>query len=159
MILPFQPFDRLSEVLATADVLLAILEPDAGAYSVPSKVLTSFAAGRPILGAIPPTNLAAQDDRARRRGHRSSTRGSAGFVETGRTLMADPDRRLAMGRAGRSYAETAFDIGAITDRFEMILRGVVPDSLGSSTKKKGDRGVGSRAAHLEGDSVQLGGGS
>ena len=53
MLLPYQPFGRLSEVLASADVLVALLESDAGAYSVPSKVLTYLAAGRPILGAIP----------------------------------------------------------------------------------------------------------
>ncbi len=159
IVLPFQPFDRLSEVLATADILLAILEPDAGAYSVPSKVLTSLAAGRPILGAIPPANLAARTIERVGAGIVVSPRDLPALVESGRALMADPDRRQAMGRAARSYAESAFEIRAIADRFEAIVRGVVPDSLGSSTKKKGDRGVGSRAAHLEGDSVQLGGGS
>src|SRR4029453_8580026 len=37
-LLPFQPFDRMPEVLGAADVLLTILEPEAGIYSVPSKV-------------------------------------------------------------------------------------------------------------------------
>ena len=40
-------------MLASADVLVALLETDAGAFSVPSKVLTSLSAGRPILAAIP----------------------------------------------------------------------------------------------------------
>lgn len=38
MILPLQPADELSAVLASADVLVAILERDAHAFSVPSKV-------------------------------------------------------------------------------------------------------------------------
>ena len=33
----FQPYSRLSEVLAAADVLVAVIEPDASRFSVPSK--------------------------------------------------------------------------------------------------------------------------
>ena len=93
MLLPYQPFGRLSEVLASADVLVALLESDAGAYSVPSKVLTYLAAGRPILGAIPAENLAARTIRrpaldrswsrvtakasSRRRAHSSTSHPSA----------------------------------------------------------------------------------
>lgn len=53
------PFDGLPKALSAADVLLVILEPEAGIYSVPSKVLTYMCIGRPILGAIPKVNLAA----------------------------------------------------------------------------------------------------
>ena len=59
-LLPYQPYERLPEVLASADVLVAVLEPDAGAFSVPSKVLTYLCAGRPLLGALPADNLAAR---------------------------------------------------------------------------------------------------
>ncbi len=47
--LGFQPFEMLPVVLGSADVLVAILEPDAGVFSVPSKVLSYFCAGRPVL--------------------------------------------------------------------------------------------------------------
>lgn len=50
--LPFQPFESLPEVLASADVLLVLLEPDAGEFSVPSKVLTYLCASRPIAGLM-----------------------------------------------------------------------------------------------------------
>jgi hypothetical protein len=36
--LPCQPYEQLPDLLASADVLIAILEPDAGVFSVPSKV-------------------------------------------------------------------------------------------------------------------------
>ena len=51
--LGFQPFEVLPDVLGSADVLVAILEPDAGVFSVPSKVLSYFCAGRPVLLAVP----------------------------------------------------------------------------------------------------------
>lgn len=56
--LPFQPYDRLPEVLATGDVLVVILEKSAGAFSVPSKTLSYLCAGRPVLGLMPEENLA-----------------------------------------------------------------------------------------------------
>ncbi len=51
-LLPYQPYDRLPEVLASADVLIAVLEPDAGVFSVPSKVLTYHCAARPLLVSV-----------------------------------------------------------------------------------------------------------
>ena len=40
IILDFQPFESVPEVMGTADILIAILDKDAGVFSVPSKVLT-----------------------------------------------------------------------------------------------------------------------
>jgi glycosyltransferase involved in cell wall biosynthesis len=136
VILPFQPFDRLSEVLASADVLLVILDPDAGTYSVPSKVLTSLAAGRPILAAIPQSNLAARTIERVGAGTVVRPGDLAGFAEAGRSLIANSNRREALGRAARAYAETAFDLASITDRFEAILRGLDP-----SPQRFGDTGI------------------
>ncbi|MDT4917969.1 MAG: hypothetical protein QOH89_2669, partial [Pseudonocardiales bacterium] len=39
-LLGYQPADRFAEVLASADAVVALLEPDAAAFSVPSKVLS-----------------------------------------------------------------------------------------------------------------------
>src|SRR4029077_3462288 len=58
VVLPFQPYDALSDLVATGDVLVVVLETDAGIYSVPSKLLTYLCAGRAILGAMPLDNLA-----------------------------------------------------------------------------------------------------
>jgi glycosyltransferase involved in cell wall biosynthesis len=44
-VLGFQPFNVYPNVLGSADVLISILEPDAGAFSVPSKVLSYLCAG------------------------------------------------------------------------------------------------------------------
>jgi glycosyltransferase involved in cell wall biosynthesis len=120
-LLPFQPFDRLSEVLATADVLVAILESDAGAFSVPSKVLTALAAGRAILGAIPRSNLAARTIERAGAGTVVDPGDRTGFIEAGRAMLSDPTARQTAGRAARAYADSAFDIDTIADRFEAIV--------------------------------------
>ena len=58
-LLPFQPYERLPEVLGSGDVLVVLLDASAGAFSVPSKTLSYLCAGRPVLGLMPAENLAA----------------------------------------------------------------------------------------------------
>ena len=121
LILPFQPFERLAEVIATGDVLLAILEPDAGVFSVPSKVLTYLTAGRAIVAAIPAENLAARTIRDAGAGVVVDPTDSAGFASATRQLLADAAGRVAAGGRASAYATATFDIERITSRFEEIL--------------------------------------
>jgi colanic acid biosynthesis glycosyl transferase WcaI len=143
-ILPFQRFERLAEVLAAADVLVAILEPDAGAYSVPSKVLTSLAAGRAILAAIPRSNLAARTIARAGAGLVVDPGDRTGFVDAGRAMLADSTFTKTAAHAARAYAEGNFDISAITDRFEKILMNAIANrqSIRATT---GSRKLGRRS--------------
>lgn len=121
-LLPFQPFGRMPEVLAAADVLVAILEPDAGVFSVPSKVLTYLCAQRPLLLAVPPENLAARIVSGSGAGFVSPPDDVDAFVSNATTLANDAGLRGKMGAAARSYAEKTFDIDRITGEFERILK-------------------------------------
>ena len=120
-LLPYQPYERLPEVLASADVLVAVLEPEAGSFSVPSKVLTYLCAGRPLLAALPEDNLAARVIERSGGGIVVPPRDVQAFVTAAEELLADPGRRTELGRSARAYAERAFDLAAITDRFEQVL--------------------------------------
>ncbi len=117
----FQPYARLPEVLASADVLLAILEPFAGVLSVPSKVLTSLCTARPLLAAMPPENLAARTLREAGAGLVTAPDDMAGFLAGAERLYADADLRARCAAAGRAYAERGFDIAAIGRRFLAVL--------------------------------------
>ncbi len=117
ILLPFQAFADLPNMLGAADVVLALLEPDAGVFSVPSKVLTYFAAGRPIVGAMPKDNLAARLIEREQAGVVVSPGQRDALVEACRKLLDDPALRQRMGVNGRHYAESHFAIGPIADRF------------------------------------------
>jgi colanic acid biosynthesis glycosyl transferase WcaI len=120
--LPFQPYDQLPLVLASADILVAILEPDAGIFSVPSKVLTYLCAGKPLLLAVPPENLSARIVSEANAGIVVHPDNIAGFIEGAHRLLADGDLRARMGANARKYAEEHFNIEQITDRWEAILQ-------------------------------------
>jgi glycosyltransferase involved in cell wall biosynthesis len=131
-LMPLQPAYQLAQVLGTADVLVALLEEDAGEFSVPSKVLTYLAAGRPILAAIPRTNLAAHTIADARAGIVVEPDNTAGLVAAARDLMQDSDARSRLGKNAREYAMRTFAISSIADQFESILTGAALHTASAS---------------------------
>lgn len=120
-LLPFEPYALLPDVLASGDILLTLLEADAGAFSVPSKVLSYLCAGRALLAAVPSDNLAAEVVRRSGGGLLAEPGDEAGLVAGATSLLADGGLRAEFGRQARRYAEDNFDIATIADRFEPIL--------------------------------------
>jgi colanic acid biosynthesis glycosyl transferase WcaI len=120
-LLPYQPHDRLPEVLASAEVLLAVLDPEAGAFSVPSKILTYLCAARPLLVSLPAENLAARIVKRSNAGFVVEPGDSSGFLAAAEKLGQDEELRAELARRARAYAETAFDIASLSGRFEQVL--------------------------------------
>lgn len=129
-ILPFQPYERLAEVLATGDILVVLLESSAGEFSVPSKTLSYLCAGRPVLGLMPAENLAAQlvqrVDGCVQPPLESSLTEAVNWVVD---VLHDTERRADLGHAARTLAESEFAMAGCVARFERILHsaaGVAP---------------------------------
>jgi glycosyltransferase involved in cell wall biosynthesis len=120
---PTQSFSDLPYVLGSATVLLAILEPEAGVFSVPSKVLTYLCAGRPLLCAMPRRNLAARIVVDSGAGMVVDPRDADAFTSAAMELLDDPFARERMGDAAVDYATSAFDAPAIAAQFERVLSG------------------------------------
>jgi colanic acid biosynthesis glycosyl transferase WcaI len=121
MLLPFQPFDRYAEVLASADILVAMIEPDAATYSVPSKVLSYLCSGRAIVLASDRRNLAAKILERAQGGIVVDPHDHSAMTNALTLLFADRPERERAGRSGRQYADKAFDIKNITDQFEHVM--------------------------------------
>lgn len=117
---PFQPAAVLPDMLGSADVLVAQLEPDAALFSIPSKVLSYLAAGRPVLVFAPADNPCAADVEAS--GGLVCPPTVAG-VDRAVAWLARLDREqaAAIGRRARAIAVERFEIDGITDRFEQVL--------------------------------------
>lgn len=120
-LLPFQPYARFSEVLSSATVVSAVLEPEAGVFSVPSKVLSYLAAGRAVLLAAPQENLASRTLLRIGAGEVVAPDSLEAFADAAVALLGDPDRCAVLGTRGRDHASRAFDIRRIADRFETLF--------------------------------------
>jgi colanic acid biosynthesis glycosyl transferase WcaI len=126
-LLGFQPSAEFSDVLASADAVIALLEPDAAQFCVPSKVLSHMCAGRPTIALMPESNPSAGDVRSTG-GYVGvpTTAGAQGAAEWLATTCTDPAALARIGSASRSFAETHFDVARIGAQFEAIFAETVP---------------------------------
>jgi colanic acid biosynthesis glycosyl transferase WcaI len=115
-LLPFQPYHRLPEVLASSDVLIALLDEDCGSFAIPSKALSYLCAGRPLLMAAPAGNLALEIVRRARAGEAVGT-SVPEFLSAADRLLDDIEALKKYSVQSRCYAERNFDIDRIRDRF------------------------------------------
>jgi glycosyltransferase involved in cell wall biosynthesis len=124
ILLDYQSNEWFPDVIASADVLVAILEPTAARYSVPSKVLSYLCSGHPVVAVIPDDNAAAAVIRESGGGIVIDPARSAEFTRVVLGLLSDRAARSQMGRDGRRYAEEAFNIEAVGDMFEGLLTAI-----------------------------------
>jgi len=121
IIMDFQPYKQLPEVLGAGDVLIGILESDAGVYSAPSKVLTYLCAKRPLLLAMPRENLSARLVSENKAGEVADPTDITGFLNAADKLYRNDSIRKEYAHNARMLAEERFNITEITDKFESIF--------------------------------------
>ena len=126
-LLPFQPYERVTEVMGSADVLIALLDAEAGAFAVPSKVLSYLCAQRPLLLAAPSENHSVTVVRQARAGLAVEPEREA-FLQAAESLLQNESLRLSCAVSARSWAEEHFNIATIADRFLDALR-VAPQPI------------------------------
>jgi glycosyltransferase involved in cell wall biosynthesis len=121
LLMDFQAYSDVAEMLGAADVLLGIIDDEAGSFAVPSKVLSYLCAGRPVLLAAPGSNLASRTVARAEAGLIANPGDADELIRAARRLAADPDLRRIFAENARRYAKSAFDIHTIGRRFEMVL--------------------------------------
>ena len=119
--LPFQPEAEVPNVLDAADIFLVSERTTVIDMSLPSKLTSYFAAGRPIVAAVPPDGATA----------REVLRSGAGvIVPIGDAdalngvvarLREDPEWAGKLGAAGRRYSEAALDFASARVRIDGLL--------------------------------------
>jgi colanic acid biosynthesis glycosyl transferase WcaI len=124
-LLPFQPMELYSEVLGASDILLAMIGREAAGFSVPSKILSYLAAGRPVVASIAADNDAAVAIHAAQAGIVVEPGEDAAFYEGVLRLTADPDQRRQLGRNARVFAEGRFDVETKATQFEEAFAAIL----------------------------------
>ncbi|HEX3794082.1 MAG TPA: glycosyltransferase family 4 protein [Acidimicrobiales bacterium] len=128
VLLDFQSYEDLPLMLGSADVLVAILEPDASKFSVPSKVLTYLCTQRAIMGVIPPDNSVAEILVSHHAGVVVDPSRRDEVADEVVRLLGDDALRARMGQAGRDYAEATFSPERAAEQFEAIFGHILASS-------------------------------
>jgi len=123
--LPFVPYAELPALLASSDVLLVPLDKDKSDLSVPSKLYTFMAAGRPILGLASPDSEVAVLVRENDCGLAASPDDPAGIAAAVRALKEAPGRRRELGAHARDYVVRRFSRDQVLRSYDALLRAMV----------------------------------
>jgi colanic acid biosynthesis glycosyl transferase WcaI len=120
--IPFQPRERLPEVLAASDVSLVSLQGGIGNSSLPSKTFPILASGRPVLAVTDKEsglwNLIQQSQA----GICVSPSDEKSLAETITILVGAEELRQQMGKKGREFALQFHSRKSAALRFESILQ-------------------------------------
>jgi colanic acid biosynthesis glycosyl transferase WcaI len=137
IVLPFQPFSELPQVLASAAVLIAPLESAASAFCVPSKILSYLCAGRPTVISIAESNSAAQMIRRAGGGAVVPPGQVAQFIKCVETYLDDRELCIEAGHKARHFAEATFSLENVVEAFTKILYRANPALAGPSVRAAG----------------------
>lgn len=125
IVIGLQPRERLSEVLASGDVHLVLLRAGLAKVSMPSKMYSILAAGRPVLASV---DVGSEVDRVVSRtgsGIAVPPEDRDAFVAAVERFADDADLRRSAGASGREFAETwlsaASVAAAYSDLFEELV--------------------------------------
>lgn len=127
-----QPKERLPQILAAADLHLVPLRRGLARSSVPSKLYSILAAGRPVLASVDAGTEVARVVQEAGAGVAVPPEDPDAFHAALLALLDDPAGRLAMGAAGRRFVEGWASPAAVAQRYEVLFEELV-------TKRQGDR--------------------
>jgi colanic acid biosynthesis glycosyl transferase WcaI len=120
--LPIQPRDRFREVLATSDLALVLLSGEGAQVSVPSKIYSIMAAGRPVIAICDPSSEIVRVLKDAACGSHAPP-GDAGFLAClVREYRNNPQRLADEGKRARGYFEGRFTADVCIPKYESVMR-------------------------------------
>lgn len=120
-----QPRERLPEVLAAGDVHVVPLKAGLAKASVPSKLYSILAAGRPIVASVDPGTEVARTVERAGAGLSVPPDDPEAFVGALRQVLADPERARAQGAAGRDWVLGWASPAAVAEAYEALFAALV----------------------------------
>ena len=114
----FLPIPELAQLFSDASVLLAVLEPEASTFSVPSKIMSYLSAGKPIVASIDPRNASAAILNATGAGIVVSPDSSADdFSQAVAKIISNAQLAISMSDASAKYSQNNFDSAKAAEFF------------------------------------------
>jgi colanic acid biosynthesis glycosyl transferase WcaI len=121
-----QPKSRLPDVLAAADLHVVPLKRGLAWSSVPSKLYSILAAGRPIVASVDAGTEVARTVERAGAGVSVAPEDPDAFIKAVRHLLENDEEAAAMGASGRRFVEgwasPARVAEAYEDLFEQLAR-------------------------------------
>ena len=120
-LLPFEPRERVPEMLAAADLGLVLQRKNVVNFNMPSKIPVLMASGRAILASVPPDGTAASAIRESGGGILIPPEDPGALTAAIVEMYIDSDKVQKLGEKGRKYAEENYTFEKSLDRYEKLF--------------------------------------
>lgn len=121
VLLPFQPREKLPEMLAAANVGLIVQKRNVVAFNMPSKTQVLLASGRPIVASVPNTGTAAKAIEKSRGGMVVEPEDPTQLAEAILQLYQNPELAQSLGKQGRQYAIDRYSFEQALNHYEALF--------------------------------------
>jgi len=131
------PKERLPEVAAAADLHVVPLKAGLARSSVPSKLYTILAAGRPVVASVDPGTEVARTVESAGAGLAVPPDDPEAFTKAVSRLVQEPDAARRMGEAGRWFVERWASPAAVAEAYEALFAELAVSSRGGRSRRRG----------------------
>ncbi|OKH20590.1 glycosyltransferase WbuB [Hydrococcus rivularis NIES-593] len=121
---PFQPRERLPQMLAAADVAMVMQKDNVICFNMPSKIQVLLASGRAIIASVPAKGTAARAIKKSGGGIVVPPEDAEALAQAILELYSNPEKVKALGKKGREYAEQHYSFELALDSYEQLLASV-----------------------------------
>lgn len=127
-LLPFQPREKLPEMLAAADVGLVVQKHNVIGFNMPSKIPVLLASGCPIAASVPLTGTAAKAVQESGGGVVIPPENEDALADAILDLYRNPEKRATLSAQGRQYAIENFAYEQALNRYENLFSELVGEN-------------------------------
>jgi putative colanic acid biosynthesis glycosyltransferase WcaI len=127
--MPMQDPGRWEELMQASDVLLVNQRASVADMSLPSKLTSYFAAGRPVVASVSPDSETAREIEAAEAGYVVPPEDPDALRGVLVSLRRDPSAASAFGDSVRRYAETNLSAEVCLERHEAFVLAVASRSV------------------------------
>lgn len=124
-LLPFQPRERLPEMLSAANVGMVMQKKTVIAINMPSKIQVLLASGLPILASVPDGGTAAKAVRHSGGGWVVPPEDPEALAAAIRKLYESPETVTQLSQTARQYALDNYSFPEALDRYEALFESMV----------------------------------
>ncbi len=121
LFIPYQPIERMSEVLSSVDVVLVSLSKGTGFGALPSKTYSIMASGRPIIACLDPGSEAWDLVERSKAGICIEPENPEQLANAIMKLKSDVQLRNEYGENGRKYVEMNHSPEKAAEQFEALF--------------------------------------
>lgn len=125
LLLPFQPREKLPDMLGSADLGIVMQKQNVINFNMPSKIQLLLASGCPIIASVPTLGTAAQAIEKSQGGVVVPPENPQALAQAIKDLYYQPDILKRLAENGRKYAENYYSFAKVLDRYEELFQSLI----------------------------------